>query len=438
MKPQIRNVIYIHTHDMGRYIQPYGYAVPTPALQKFAERSLLFRQAFCCGPTCSPSRAGLLTGVTPHQSGMLGLAHRGFSLDRPEQHLASYLRSQGFTTVLCGIQHEFDISTGTQDLPYDRILTQRPSTDKEKTEAAIDFLNQKHDQPFFLSFGLFSPHRKFSTADYNKYRPEFIQPPAPLPDTPEIRRDMADYHYTMQTADANLGEVLEVIHRTGRDEDSLIFITTDHGIAFPEMKCNLSDHGIGVTLMIDYPDNSSRGQSTDSLVSHIDLFPTICDLLRVPKPDYLQGQSLVPILEKPGTEIRKEIYSEVTFHAAYEPMRCIRTKRFKYIRRYCDGQRRLSNCDNSPSKDYLIEHGWTESLIADEALYDVILDPNEARNLSCTPQLKQIKETLSAQLDAWMQATDDPLLKGNLGRPKGAIVNMIDSKDSAVGPYEAT
>ena len=72
------NIVYIHSHDTGRYVQPYGYAVPTPNIQKLAEQGVTFRQAFCAGPTCSASRAALTTGQCPHSAGMLGLAHRGF------------------------------------------------------------------------------------------------------------------------------------------------------------------------------------------------------------------------------------------------------------------------------------------------------------------------------------------------------------------------
>ena len=72
------NILYLHSHDTGRYIQPYGYAVPAPNFQKLAEQGILFRQAFDAAPTCSPSRAALLTGYCPHNNGMLGLAHRGF------------------------------------------------------------------------------------------------------------------------------------------------------------------------------------------------------------------------------------------------------------------------------------------------------------------------------------------------------------------------
>ena len=91
--PQDRpNVLYLHSHDTGRYVQPYGHPVPTPAYQRLAQEGVLFRQNFCLGPTCSPSRAALLTGQTPHSCGQLGLAHRGFELQHPERHLAWALR----------------------------------------------------------------------------------------------------------------------------------------------------------------------------------------------------------------------------------------------------------------------------------------------------------------------------------------------------------
>jgi arylsulfatase A-like enzyme len=86
-----QNIFYIHTHDTGRCIQPYGYEVPTLNLQRFANNGTLFRQAFACAPTCSPSRAALLTGRAPHACGMVGLAHLGFSLTDPGQHLARHL-----------------------------------------------------------------------------------------------------------------------------------------------------------------------------------------------------------------------------------------------------------------------------------------------------------------------------------------------------------
>lgn len=72
------NILCLHSHDTGRYVQPYGYDVPTPHIQRFAEQGVVFRQAFNAAPTCSPSRAALLTGQSAHSAGMIGLAHRGF------------------------------------------------------------------------------------------------------------------------------------------------------------------------------------------------------------------------------------------------------------------------------------------------------------------------------------------------------------------------
>ena len=82
------NIIYMHSHDTGQYIQPYGYPISTPNLQRLAEEGVVFRNSFTVSPTCSPSRAALLTGLYPHNNGMTGLAHRGWSLNDYTQHLA--------------------------------------------------------------------------------------------------------------------------------------------------------------------------------------------------------------------------------------------------------------------------------------------------------------------------------------------------------------
>lgn len=81
------NILYIHSHDTGRSIQPYGYPATSPNLQRLAEQSVVFRQAFCAQPTCSPSRGALLTGMFPHNNGLIGLAHMCFSLNDYRQHI---------------------------------------------------------------------------------------------------------------------------------------------------------------------------------------------------------------------------------------------------------------------------------------------------------------------------------------------------------------
>ena len=102
MKP---NVLYLHSHDTGRYVQPYGHPVPTPNIQRLADQGLLFRNAFCAAPSCSGSRARLLTGQWAHSNGMIGLAHRGFELHNYRHHIVRTLRDAGYWTALVGEQH---------------------------------------------------------------------------------------------------------------------------------------------------------------------------------------------------------------------------------------------------------------------------------------------------------------------------------------------
>ena len=120
------NILYIHTHDTGKVISPYGYNTPTPNMMCFAKEALKFNKAFCASPTCSPSRAALLSGMYPHQVGMLGLSQRGFEMDM-SKHLVTYLKAQGFYTVLSGIQHEaswyLDHEKGAKMIGYDENLT---------------------------------------------------------------------------------------------------------------------------------------------------------------------------------------------------------------------------------------------------------------------------------------------------------------------------
>ena len=273
------------------------------------------------------------------------------------------------------------------------------------------------------------------SADYNNYRPDYMSPPAPLPDTPDIRRDMADYACTVNQADNCIGQVLETIYRQGYEQNSLIIVTTDHGIAFPGMKCNLTDHGIGVTLMVASPENKTAGTAVDALVSHLDVYPTVCDLLGLTAPEHLQGYSLRPLLDGAAESIREEIFSEVTFHASYEPVRGIRTPRHKLIHRYELDRRPLANCDDSLSKDELLRFNWAEQALPTVELYDLMLDPNEAFNRANDHEYAEIRENLEQRLYRWMKQTNDPLLDGHVKQPPKTKVNVFESKAPAEGPF---
>jgi arylsulfatase A-like enzyme len=436
------NIVYIHTHDTGRYIQPYGYSVPTPRLQAFAEEAILFRQAFNAAPTCSPSRAALLTGMAPHSAGMLGLVHRGFGLRQPERHLAAYLRRNGYQTVLSGVQHE---SADPQTIGYEHILHSGNSKnkidgswDEENARRAAEFIRSRESgRPFFLSFGMFNTHRDFPepAPDIN---PNYVLPPQPLADTKQNREDMAAFMTSARTADRCAGIVLDAIREAGLEDDTLILFTTDHGIAFPRMKCNLYDTGIGVSLIMKIPGlANSKGRVIDALVSQIDLYPTICDLAGIEKPDWLQGVSLLPLLAGETERIRDHLFSEVTYHAAYEPMRCIRTERYKYIKLFDDYEGHVpANIDDGPSKSFLLDSGLLDEKRDREQLYDLYLDPMERVNRVADPAYKAVYEDLTAKLADWMKETSDPLLQGKVPLPPGGKANKRTSLSPRSGEFE--
>ncbi|EFH81704.1 sulfatase family protein [Ktedonobacter racemifer] len=418
------NILYMHSHDTGRYIQPYGHALPTPHLQRLAEQGVLFRQAFSASSTCSPSRAALLTGQSPHSAGMLGLAHRGFSLYDYQQHLANVLRPVGYSSLLLGMQHE---ARDPALLGYDEIVEVASANTKDVVPRAVQLLKKGLPQPCFLSIGFSETHRPFHeslTAQDEKY----MLPPAPLPDTPEVRRDMAAFKASVQKLDEAVGVVLAALEESGLAEHTLVICTTDHGLAFPRMKCNLTDHGIGVMLLMRGPGGFRGGKVCDALVSHIDIYPTLCELLHVPRPEWVQGRSLLPLIREEREQINEAIFAEVSYHAAYEPQRAVRTQRWKYIRYFDTHHRRpvLPNCDDSPTKDLLMRSGWGEATRRDEELYDLLFDPNEGCNRIDDPELSTIADAMRQRLMQWMRATHDPLLHGAIPLPAGALVNSPD------------
>ncbi|HOJ22898.1 MAG TPA: sulfatase [Armatimonadota bacterium] len=438
------NILYIHSHDTGRYVQPYGYAVETPRIQQLAEEGVLFRQAFCANPTCSASRSVLLTGRYAHSNGMIGLAHRGSRLNDYRQHLASFLSRNGYETALSGMQHE---AADRQLLGYERFLDDGPggNTQEGVARRAAAFLAERHDRPFFLSCGFSLTHRTGRGIQWHNGEasplgdPRYCRPPAPLPDLPEIRRDFADFRASVRRLDECMGIVFDALEESGLAEETLVVCTTDHGIAFPFMKCNLTDHGTGVMLILRGPGGFTGGKVVDALVSHVDIFPTLCQMAGIPQPDWLQGTSLMPLVTGDAESVRDEVFAEVNYHAAREPMRSVRTARYRYIRRYeVHPHPVLPNCDESVSKRELLRYGWRERPQQEEALYDLIFDPNEACNVAKDPLYADALAEMRARLNRWMRETEDPLLTGRMEPWPGMASNPVDgnSPQEEAGPAE--
>jgi len=415
------NIVYIHSHDTGRYIEPYGYAIPTPNLQAFAEEGVIFRRCYCANPTCSPSRAALVTGTYPHQNGMFGLAHRGWDLNDYDEHVLHTLRAAGHESALSGVQHIVNWDR-SGEIGYDEILGGNESADVK----AAGWIKDRRDseQPFFLAVGFGETHREFPKDNWT-VNPDHVMPPAPLPDTREMREDMAAYITVAAALDRKMGNVFNALKEAGLWENTLVICTTDHGIAFPRMKCNLTDHGIGVMLMIHGPGGFDGGTAVDGLVSHIDIVPTICDVAGINTPERCEGTSLVPLVTGQSEAVRDEIHAEVNYHACYEPMRCVRTDRYKYIRRFSHRSKPvLPNCDPSTSKTLVMDAGWYD--VEQEMLFDTYLDPHETNNVAGKERYAEVLADMRSRLQRWQESTDDPILNGPMRVQPAAMFNDID------------
>ncbi len=404
------NILYINSHDTGRYTSLYGYQAPTPNIQKLASDGVCFTRAHCAAPTCSASRTSLLTSQYPHSNGMLGLVNRGFSLGNYQHHVLHTLRREaGYSAALIGLQH---IAADPAVIGYDHVETFAGNHVEQVTPAAVHFLHNQPRQPFWLEVGYFETHRPYRSSK-GQQAARYTRPPEPIPNVEPTREDMADFHASVSKLDEGVGEVLAALRAAGLAGNTLVISATDHGIAFPEMKTSLYDAGTGVHLVMRGPGGFEGGRICDALLSHIDLFPTICDLLEIPHPGWLQGKSFLPIIHGQVDEVNEEIHAELNYHAAYEPKRSIRTKRWKYIRRYSDYTHPiLPNCDDGLSKQYWVQNGWGKQVVPSEELFDLTFDPNERHNLAAAEDYRSTLEQMRQRLQAWMESTSDPLLKG--------------------------
>ena len=280
-----------------------------------------------------------------------------------------------------------------------------------------------------MSVGFFETHRSY-------FEPTSVRdtlysaPPAHLPDVPVTRQDMAAFKASARSLDHGVGSVLNALVSSGLVEDTLVVFTTDHGLALPGSKATLTDRGTGVTLIARGPHGFTGGKVIDALVSQIDIYPTLTELAGLERPDFLQGESLMPLMRGETPSVRDEVFTEITYHAAYEPQRAIRTDRHKYIRRYIDGPPVLANIDDSATKDLMIDLGWAERPVEREQLYDVLVDPNETVNLAADPGYADVRAELAARLEAWQRETDDPLLDGDVPAPAGARLSTREQRSA--------
>ncbi|TQM02892.1 sulfatase family protein [Pseudonocardia kunmingensis] len=411
------NVVVVHWHDLGTHLRAYGYGVNSPHADALAEQSTVFERCFSTSPLCSPARGALWTGRYPHSNGLQGLTHRGWEYGEGERPLPMHLGGAGYRTVLVGIQHE---SRDHGRLGFGEHLGASNHAG-DVAEAAARWLDARRDEdgPFLLVCGMLEVHRGWPAERYPPDPPGAVDVPGYLPDNEHTREDIAAFGGAITVADRGLGIILDALRRNELDDDTVVVFTTDHGAPFPRAKSTLYDPGVHVALMVRMPPRLGPAgpRREPGLVSHVDVVPTLLELLGVAVPDDVQGVSFAATLRDGAAPTRREVFLEKTYHADYDPIRAIRTDSYKYIHNFEPRPLLALPPDLEASTT---RRGMGDAHLAprpQEELYDLVADPGETTNLVDDPGSAEIAGDLRERLDAFMLATDDALRHGPVPVP---------------------
>ncbi|MFQ6040074.1 MAG: sulfatase [Candidatus Poribacteria bacterium] len=413
------NIVTVISHDLGQHIGCYGVPnVRTPNFDAFAAQGVRFENNFCTAPQCSPSRAALWTGRYPHANGVVGLAHSEFQNDLhdDERHLAQILGDEGYDTHLFGNQH---VSPNPKRCGFKGIHGGGPCG--KIASAVSKFLAEWNgrDRPLFIQAAFSEPHRPFPHEDVKSLDPATLWVPPYLPDIPEVREDLAHLEASCSSADKAFGAIVEAIDRCGMADDTIVVFTVDHGIAFPHAKMTLYDPGVETALLMRIPDIED-GKVYKEMISNVDFAPTILELLNIKVPENIQGRSFKGLLTGEEYKPNEAVFAEKTYHTYYDPMRAIRTAKWKLIANFEFAPWQETSPDyhnNAKSYVEIAKARPTPSFYHPPfELYNLQDDPWEQENLADKPECEDIRDGLIRRLRQWMRDTADPLLDGPMAQ----------------------
>ena len=425
-----RNIVLAIADDWSfPHASIYGdRTVSTPNFDRIAREGARFTHAFVASPSCTPSRAALLTGQAVHRleeganlHGSLPKIHTVYP-DRLEE--AGY--SVGFTGKAWG-PGRFEAGgrtrnpAGPQFKNFDEFMERRAK-----------------GSPFAFWFGSQDPHRPYEpgTGAQSGLKVDRVQVPGFLPDRPGVRNDLLDYYFEVQRFDRDLGAIIAALERAGELENTIVIVTSDNGMPFPRAKANVYDAGARVPLAIRWPGVARPGAVIDSFVSLTDLAPTLLEGAGLAPLDGITGSTLRPLLRGESSPGRDRVFIERERHANVRqgdlsyPVRAIRTKDYLYIRNFRpdrwpagDPQQYVAvgpfgDIDGGPSKSLLLDQ-QTDPLLSPffqmatakrpaEELYDLSRDPEQLKNVAGQPAHRAAKQRLRQELDTWLRNTGDP------------------------------
>jgi arylsulfatase A-like enzyme len=413
------NFVFIIADDVGwNDIGCYGNeVVKTPNMDRLAREGLRFTNAFLTASSCSPSRCSIISGRYPHSD---GAAELHTPLPESQVPFPLLLKQNNYYTGQAGKWHMGPAAHQA----FDRYTDNNGYDNGDGGEKNwLRFLKERpKDKPFFFWLASYDAHRPWGADTFQiTHDPAGIKVPLFFADTPETRRDMASYYNEIGRFDYYIGKVRDELRREGVLDNTLIIVMADNGRPFPRCKTRVYDSGMKTPFLVFWPKGlKNKGAITESLISAIDVAPTILELAGITPPADYQGKSFVPVLENPAAEIRSAVFSEHNWHdyEAYERM--MRTKDYLYV---WNARPNLTNCGPADSKTSPTQHslnrlrdeGKLTPAQADvfmvprpaEELFDVKNDPRQLLNLASVPEYQEQLKEMRTLLKNWQYNTGD-------------------------------
>ena len=438
------NIVLMVADDHGREaLGCYGNpVVATPSLDRLAGYGTRFTNSFCTTASCAASRSVILTGLYNHANGTYGHTHgvHHFSCFEGVQTLPARLGEAGYRTGRVGKRHYAPESL----FPFDWEQPQGTfgRDDVRMSESCREFV--RGEEPFFLHWCSHNPHRA-GVKDNHPLKPnDFGNPteafagdaeqtfcedqvivPAFLPDTPEVRAELAQYYQSIARLDRGVGRLLDILQEEGRFDNTLIIYISDNGAAFPASKTTLYEPGMQLPCILRCPGQDRGAVTCDGLITWADLTPTILDWAGVPgDTEEFHGRSFRGITgEEHPAHWREEVYAAHTFHEItnYYPMRVVRTQRHKFIWNIA------WKLDYSFASDLWSSISWQGALRDGRErfgtrtveayvhrprfeLYDLEVDPDEVVDVAEDPQHADLVAGFCARIRQFQEDTRDPWL----------------------------
>ena len=397
----------ISVDDFGCYGHPN---IRTPHVDKLAKGGLRFTNAYLTTSQCSPTRCSLITGRYPHNTGAPELHS---PLPAGQVMFPAILKEAGYYTAAAGKWHMGKYAR----VAFDKIAGGGAGGEERWVQCLQE---RPRGKPFLMWFAAYDAHRGWSPDKGAKpHTPKDAVIPPYLIDSPAARKDMAQYYDEIQRLDRYTGLVVDELKKQGVLDNTVIVFMADNGRPFPRCKTRLYDSGIKTPLVLHWPAGLKyKGKVSGSLVSTIDLGPTILELAALKTPKSFQGLSMTPLLADPKASIRKYVFAERNWHAQIAHERMVRCGDYVYIRNAHPQLPQICGLESQcPQKELraLAKQGKLTPAQMDplleprpaEELFNVSDFPNHIKNIADDPDHRKVLDSLRKIMDQWQKRTGD-------------------------------